>query len=107
MAPDGHPYRVACEKQFLELDCPYWTYTSGEHMSYDPWVVVDSVNQNHPRNVRVCGQGQFETHPSWKKDPQGYIMAGEWSWATAHGNGYVCAQAKDGVAKKCVEYLEP
>jgi hypothetical protein len=107
VAPDGHPRRVACEKQFLQLDCPYFTYTSSEHMSFDPWVTINSVNQNHPRNVRVCGQGQFETHESWDKCGTRWICAGQWSWATAHGNGSVCAAAKDGVAKRCVPYREP
>jgi hypothetical protein len=121
VAPDGHPKRSACEAHFLQLPCPEFSYQSDGHMSFDPWICINEgnvfrrtlnfitrrcVNQNHPRNIRVCGQGQFETHLSWKKDQQGYIKRGQWSWATAHGNGDVCAEAKDGVAKKCVGYLE-
>jgi hypothetical protein len=108
-APDGHPNRVACEKQFLELDCPYMSFESEQHMSYDPWVSINGVNQNHPRNVlHGCGR-QFEDHPSWVKEPYGgkqYIVAGQFYWATAHGNGKVCAEAKDGAAKKCIVYVE-
>lgn len=123
VAPDGHPYRVACERQFLQLDCPYFTLESDEHMSYDPYVCINEsglvvedlspeacVNQNHPRNVEVCGQTKFGGDPSWVKEEHLghlYVVAGEWSWATAHGNGKVCASAKDGVAKKCVKYTEP
>jgi hypothetical protein len=109
VAGDGHPKRVACEQQFLQLDCPYFSFESDEHMSWDPWIATSGVNQNHPRNVRVCGQGQFETHESWVKEPyQGgnYIVSGEWSWATAHGNGRVCAEAWAGFAKRCVNYVE-
>lgn len=110
-APDGHPNRPACEAHFFQQPCATFSFQSNEHMSYDPWISIDGVNQNHPRNVRVCGQGQFETHPSWVKEPYGpgghlYIVKGQWSWATAHGNGKVCAEAKDGVAKKCVNYVE-
>ena len=110
VAPDGHPGRVACEKQFLQLRCPYFSFSSDEHMSYDPWYVINGENQNHPRNVRVCGQGQFESHESWRREPyqgRNYIVAGQWSIASAHGNGNVCAEAANGVAKKCVRFVEP
>jgi hypothetical protein len=115
VAPDGHPARPACEARFLQQPCATFRYESNTHMSFDPWICIHEegqatgqcTNQNHPRNVRVCGQGKFETHPSWEKDAQGYIKAGQWSWATAHGNGTVCAEARGGVAKSCVAYVEP
>jgi hypothetical protein len=112
VAPDGHPKRVACERQFLQLDCPEFSYQSNTHMSFDPFYVINDVNQNHPRNVRVCGQQtglepDYEDHPSWKRDDRGYIKRGQWSIAMAAGNGKVCAEAKDGVAKACVNYREP
>jgi len=109
VAPDGHPKRVAWEAHFLGQSCATFSFESETHMSYDPWISLQGVNQNHPRNVRVCGQGQFETHPSWRMEPfQGrpYIVAGQWSWATAHGNGRVCAEAADGVGRFCINYVE-
>lgn len=110
IAPDGHPKRAEWEAIFLGQPCATFSFESDTHMSYDPWISISGVNQNHPRNVRVCGQGQFETHSSWVKEPyQGhlYIVKGQWSWATAHGNGDVCAEAANGVARKCVKYVEP
>ena len=109
VAPDGHPKRVAWEAHFLGQPCATFSFQSATHMSYDPWIVLEGVNQNHPRNVRVCGQGQFETDPSWRKEShQGhlYIVEGQWSWATAHGDGRVCAAAADGVGLFCINYEE-
>ena len=108
VAPDGHPDRPAMEAVFMGQACARFSFQSDEHMSFDPWIVTGSprVNQNHPRNVRVCGQGQFETHPSWTRDANGYIQSGQWSWATAHGNGRVCAEAADGVGRFCIKYVE-
>jgi hypothetical protein len=109
VAPDGHPDRVACEQVFLQLKCSYLSVVSDEHMSMDPWISLNGVNQNHPRNVaRGCGS-QLEDDPSWVKEPHNghlYVVAGEIDWATVHGNGKVCASAKDGVGKKCVPYVE-
>jgi hypothetical protein len=110
VAPDGHPDRVACEKQFLELPCANFTNESRGHMSFDPFIVINGVNQNHPRNVDVCGQARLQDDPSWRKEPyqgQMYIVEGQWSWATAHGNGRVCAEAKDGAGRHCVSFTEP
>ena len=109
VAPDG-PTREKWEVYTMGGQCAFFSFESDTHMSFDPWIVQDEVNQNHPRNVRVCGQGQFETHASWVVEPyQGhnYIVAGQWAWTTAHGNGRVCAEGKDGVGKVCVNYLEP
>jgi hypothetical protein len=107
VAPDGHPARVACEKQFLELDGPLFTLEGdgGSHMSMDPWIVLDDVNQNHPRNVRNGTGKQFEDHPSWRKEEHGgrlYIVEGQVWWATFHGKGKVCASAKDATGRKCL-----
>jgi len=109
VAPDGHPDRPAMESVFMGQACATFSFESDEHMSYDPWIATSGVNQNHPRNVRVCGQGQFETHESWVKEPhQGgwYLVRGQWSWATVHGNGRVCAEAANGVGKFCIRYVE-
>jgi hypothetical protein len=106
VAPPGHPLRGACENQFYEQWCARFSYSSTTHMSFDPWIVLDSENQNHPRNVRECGQGQFETHPSWLKDDRGYIKEGQWAWATAHGDGRVCAEDKNAHFRGCINYKE-
>lgn len=113
VAPDGHPKRVAWEAHFLgtETGCAIFSQESDDLITFDPWISLQGVNQNHPRNVRVCGQGQFETHPSWVHTfypPEGrsYITGGEWSWATAHGEGRVCAEAADGVGRFCINYEE-
>ena len=106
IAPDGHPKRVAWEAHFMGQSCATFSFQSNEHMSWDPWIVLQGVNQNHPRNVRVCGQGQFASHPSWVRDKDGYLQEGQWSWATAHGNGRVCAAAADGVGLFCINYKE-
>jgi hypothetical protein len=104
--PDGHPDKAVCESKFMGQSCAYWTYQSATHMSFDPFIVIHGVNQNHPRNVEVCGQEKFGDDPSWVK-VDGFVQAGQWSWATVHGNGMVCAEAKDGVGKRCVQYQEP
>jgi len=110
VAPDGHPKRVAWEAHFMGQRCATFSFESDTHMSYDPWISIKGVNQNHPRNVRVCGQGQFATHYSWIGEigPGGrpYIIEGQWSWATAHGNGRVCAFARDRVGYFCIKYIE-
>jgi hypothetical protein len=124
VAPPGHPQRSACESQFLGQPCATFTYESDTHMSFDPWYCITAagaefgreealvldiqcVNQNHPRNVRVCGQGQFENHPSWKRDAQGKIYEGQWAKAMAAGNGDVCAEAAGSLFRSCVGYVEP
>jgi hypothetical protein len=111
VTPDGHPDRIACEKQFLELDCAHFTNESSGHFSFDPWISMAGINQNHPRNVESCGQGQFETHSSWVKDGGGYIQGGQWSWATAHAEAgaesRICAEARDGAGKSCISFVEP
>lgn len=109
VAPEGHPKRVEWEKHFLGQPCATFSYESNEHMSFDPYYVIDGVNQNHPRNVRVCGQTKFGGDPSWVKEEHGghfYISRGQWSIASAHGNGEVCAEAKGGVGRKCMKYEE-
>ena len=109
VAPDGHPKRVAWEAHFMGQPCATFSFQSDTHMSYDPWISIRGINQNHPRNVRVCGQGQFENHRSWVREVYqdgNYIVAGQWSWATAHGDGLVCAAAKDGVGLFCINYKE-
>ena len=109
IAPDGHPHRAAWEAHFLGQPCASFSYESTEHMSFDPWIVQGGVNQNHPRNVEVCGQAQFEPHESWTQaEYHGhlYIIGGQWSWATAHGNGEVCAEAAGGVGRTCKPYEE-
>jgi hypothetical protein len=101
--------REEWEAHFLGIQCPEFSYESRGHMSFDPWISLSGVNQNHPRNVRVCKQGQFESHPSWIKEEHNghlYIARGQWSWATAHGNGQVCAEAADGVGRNCINYIE-
>ncbi len=103
VAPDGHPKREEWEAHFLGQSCPTFSFQSDTHMSYDPWISIRGINQNHPRNVRVCGQGQFESHASWRTEGR-YIVEGQWSWATAHGNGRVCASGKDGVGLFCINY---
>jgi len=90
VAPDGHPQRMACEAQFMEQPCPMFSEHDPQgHWSFDPWFVIDSVNQNHPKNVEAgCGT-QFEDHPSWVKRPHRgrlYIQEGMWWMATVHGD---------------------
>jgi len=96
VAPDGHPQRVACEQHFLGACGPHWTMAvctgSGNQcpITFDPFYVIDGVNQNHPRNVASgCGE-QFKDHPSWAKQ-DGHIVAGNFWIASAHGKGYVKA----------------
>ena len=108
VAPDGHPNRVACEQVFLEEcgpvlsqavclspvgDCP---------ITFDPFIVINGLNQNHPRNVRQgCGT-QLEDHASWKKELIAgglKVVEGAMPWSTAHGNGRV--KACNGDASVC------
>lgn len=110
-APDGHPDRIATEQIFYEQPCATVSVepAAGGHMSLDPWIVQGGVNQNHPRNVEACGQARFQDDPSWVKEPyQGrlYIVEGQLSWATWHGTGQVCAEAKGGVGKHCISVEE-
>lgn len=115
VAPDGHPQRVACEKQFYEQD---WALLEtvgdgGSHMSLDPWQCIrepgqpanQCTNQNHPRNVRLGLGATFGNHESWVKElhrGHWYIVSGMIGWCTGHGRGLVCASAKGGVARTCI-----
>jgi hypothetical protein len=107
VAPEGHAKRVEWENHFLGQMCATFSYESVGHMSFDPYIVRNEVNQNHPENIRHCGQTKFGGDPSWERDPQGYIKAGQWSWATAHGDGKICASAANGVGRYCIDYIEP
>ena len=96
VAREGHPQRVACEAQFMEQPCPTYSTTQAlGHISFDPWFVIDGVNQNHPKNVAAgCGK-QFEDHESWIKEGQ-YIQSGMWLRATVHGDTKVMACMSNG-----------
>lgn len=109
LAPDG-PVRSKWEAHVMGQRCATFSYESDTHMSFDPWQVQHGVNQNHARNVRVCGQEWLVDDPSWVKvehDHHLYIAEGQWAWATVHGNGRVCAEGKDGRGRTCKEYREP
>ena len=93
---EGHPQRLACEQQFLEAPCPTFSMDRCTGVgvecpiTFDPFLIIDGVNQNHPSNVRAgCSE-------DYVKDPDGHPLWGEWWWATAHGKGYVRACNFDG-----------
>lgn len=99
VAPDGHPYREACEAVFLEAPCPTFrmsrcTGTPNQcPITFDPYYVIGGVNQNHPRNAR-CDQS------TWVP-PLGGKTQGQWWIASAHGKGYV--EACNGDLSVCTE----
>ena len=103
VAPDGHPQRVACEQVFLGACGPTFsmatcTGTGAQcPLTFDPFFVVDGVNQNHPRNVEAGCGGKFTDDPSWVKQG-GHIVEGNFWLASAHGKGYVKACDSTGTA---------
>ena len=101
VAPGGHPKRVAWEAHFMGQSCA--TFSVQGDMSFNPWIVLEGIDQNHPRNVLACGHGQFDTHASWVYRGA-RIVEGQWSWASVHGSGRVCAAAADGVGLLCVDF---
>ena len=105
VAPEGHPKRVQWEQAFMEQPCAFFSYESSSHMSFDTFYMIGGVNQNHPRNVEICGQEQFGDDPSWVK-VDGFLQAGQWAQASVHGDGRVCAEARDGAGRHCVRYEE-
>jgi hypothetical protein len=98
VAIDGHPERLPCEKRFLEAPCPTFsadrcTGTGYEcPITYDPFIVIDGKNQNHPENVRAgCRESTFVPNPEGSG-----VLAGEWWKASAHGKGFLKACNADG-----------
>lgn len=98
VAPDGHPQRMACEAQFLEQPCP--TFQMAEckgtpqqcPVSFDPYYVINGVNQNHPNNVAAGCNGD-----DWVTQPGGGVLRGMFWTASAHGRGTIRACSKDEV----------
>lgn len=97
VAIDGHPERLPCEAHFLEAPCPTFSADrctgTGDQcpITYDPFIVIDGLNQNHPENVRAgCRESTFVT------DPAGQVISGEWWKASAHGKGFLKACNADG-----------
>jgi hypothetical protein len=97
VASEGVPTRLAREACFLEAPCPMFsmdhcTGTGGQcPITWDPYIVIDGVNQNHPENVRAgCRES------TWIRDPGDGIVRGEWWKASAHGKGYLKACNFDG-----------
>jgi len=98
VAPDGHPQRLACEQQFLEGCGPLFemaecTGTPSQcPVAFDPWYVIDGVNQNHPNNVEAGCGGQFTDHVSWVKiGGVGMPISGQMWRSSAHGKGKIKA----------------
>ena len=98
VAIDGHPERLACEAHFLEAPCPTFSAERCTGTGYqcpitwDPYIVIDGVNQNHPENVRAgCRESTFITDPG-----SGQVISGEWWKASAHGKGFLKACNADG-----------
>lgn len=106
VAPDGHPERLACERQFLQQNCP--TFVMAEcvgtgnwcPITFDPWYVIGGVNQNHPRNVEAGCNGA-----DWVRDEGGGIVQGMFWLATAHGKGYIQACNKGKVVCTKAKFL--
>lgn len=108
VAGDGHPKRVQWEQHVIGQKCVTVSVPKYD-MSIDPWISLNGVNQNHPQNVEICEQPQFEDGPSVKKYEMNnhlYIYESQLTWATFHGDGEVCAEGKDGVARTCFNYVE-
>lgn len=102
VAPDGHPQRMACEAVFLGQPCPTFSMaTCGSSapgacpVTFDPFYVVDGINQNHPVNVAAGCNGA-----DWQK-VGGHVVEGMFWLATAHGRGTI--KACNAGAKVCTE----
>lgn len=96
VAREGDPQRPPCEAAFLEAPCPVFSQErctgTGEQcpITWDPYLVIDGVNQNHPDNVKAgCRES------TWVRE-NGRIVKGEWWKATAHGKGFLRACNFDG-----------
>jgi hypothetical protein len=88
---------------FIEAPCPTWkgicTGSGNEcPITFDPFFVINGVNQNHPANVRAgC---RVET---WKPE-HGHKQEGEWMVATSHGKGHLVACDGSGTVCDKTEY---
>jgi hypothetical protein len=95
VGPDG-PDRLPCEKVFMEANCPTFSMARctgvGNQcpITFDPYFVIDGVNQNHPENVAAGCNGD-----DWVK-VDGQVVKGMFWRATAHGKGTVQACNGDG-----------
>jgi hypothetical protein len=91
VAQDGHPQKLACEKQFMEVPCPVFSMATctgtGDQcpITFDPYFVINGVNQNHPENVKAGCNGE-----DWVK-VNGQVVKGQFWRATAHGKGFIKA----------------
>jgi hypothetical protein len=87
VAPEGHPQRIACEAQFLGQGCPTFSMAkcsgAGDQcpITFDPFYMINGINQNHPANVRAGCNGD-----DWIKE-DGHVVKGMFWKATAHGKG--------------------
>lgn len=106
-APDGHPDRVACERQFLALECPRFLHHeclgAGEQcpVTFDPYVAVDPdgpegplppADQPFPANVAAgCPRD-----PQDSTDVRAYKVT-----ASGKGRFKVCTGAPSGVEPAC------
>jgi hypothetical protein len=94
VAPEGHPQRLACEQKFLggcgpkfsEAEC----LTNDCPITFDPFYVINGVNQNHPANVIAGCNGA-----DWQKTSWGAVYKGSFWMATAHGKGTIKACTND------------
>jgi hypothetical protein len=92
VAPDGHPERLVCEQYFLQGCGPKFSMAecagSGNEcpITFDPFYVINGVNQNHPSNV-IAGCNGYD----WEKTSWGAVLKGSFWTASAHGKGTIKA----------------
>lgn len=104
VAPDGDTRRIACEQHFLGAPCP--TLQMGKCLgdgnqcpiTFDPFFVIDGVNQNHPRNVAAGCRTS-----TWKKNDEGHVVQGEMQVAIPSGKGTILACTSADADAICTE----
>lgn len=99
-APDGHPDRVACERQFIAIECPRFLHheclgTPGQcPVTFDPYFFNHETGLDEPFPANVAANCPRD--PQDSTDVRAYKV-------TAHGKGRfkVCTGAPVGVDSVC------
>lgn len=99
-APDGHPARVACERQFLALECPRFLHHeclgTGQQcpVTFDPYFFNKDTGQDEPFPANVAADCPRD--PQDSTDVRAYKVT-----ASGKGRFKVCTGAPPGVEPVC------
>ena len=99
-APDGHPQRPACERQFIAISCPLWLHYEclgvGQQcpVTFDPYFFNQETGKEEPFPANVSA--------GCPRDPQDSVEVRAYK-VTASGKGrfQVCTGAPGGTQMVC------